>query len=160
MKEKFTFFWKSDSPFSQWYPAVFVIDEVRFNSAEQYMMYRKAMLFGDEEMAQRILSAPSPQTQKALGKNVRHFVESVWEENCREIVYTGNYAKFMQNAELKKALLATAGTTLVEASPYDRIWGVGLAADDPRIRDRKKWRGKNLLGEILTKLREDLIAHL
>ena len=156
MKEKFTFFWKSDSPFSQWYPAVFVIDGVRFNSAEQYMMYRKAMLFGDEEMAQRILSAPSPQTQKALGKNVRHFVESVWEENSREIVYTGNYAKFMQNADLKKALLATAGTTLVEASPYDRIWGVGLAADDPRIRDRKKWRGKNRLGEILTKLREDL----
>ena len=87
MKEKFTFFWKSDSPFSQWYPTVFTIDGRRFNCAEQYMMYRKALLFGDEEMARKILDARSPQAQKTLGKNMRHFVESVWEENCREIVY-------------------------------------------------------------------------
>ena len=74
-----------------------------------------------------------------------------------EIVSTGNHSKFTQNADLKATLFATAGTTLVEASPYDRIWGVGLAEDDLRIRDRKKWRGQNRLGEILTQLREDLM---
>jgi len=157
MKEKFTFFWKTESPFSQWYPAVFTVEGLRFNCAEQYMMYRKALLFDDGEMARKILDSGSPRTQKALGKNVRHFVELVWDENCREIVYTGNHAKFTQNPPLKAALFATAGTTLVEASPHDRIWGVGLAEDDSRIHDRKKWRGQNRLGEILARLREDLM---
>ena len=157
MKEKYTFFWRSESPFSQWYPAVFVVDGVQFNCAEQYMMYRKALLFDDEEIARKILDASSPRTQKALGRKVRHFSESVWEEHSHEIVFTGNHAKFSQNPPLKAILLATAGTTLVEASPTDRIWGVGLAEDDPRIYDRKQWRGQNRLGEILTRLREDLM---
>ena len=137
MKEKFTFFWKTESPFSQWYPAVFIIEGRRFNCAEQYMMYRKAILFEDHDMAEKILAAASPRAQKSLGRNVRHFVESIWDEASWEIVMTGNRAKFAQNEQLKKSLLATSGTTLVEASPYNRIWGVGLAADDPRIKNRK-----------------------
>lgn len=71
-------------------------------------------------------------------------------------MYTGNHAKYIQNEKLKRELLATTGTTLVEALPYDRIWGVRLAVDDPRIRDRRKWHGENRLGEILTRLRNDL----
>ena len=158
MKEKFTFFWQTDSPFSQWYPAVFVVDDLRFNCAEQYMMYHKALLFDDREIADKILAAASPRTQKSLGRNVRHFVEEVWDDASWRIVTTGNRAKFTQNETLKKALFATTGTTLVEASPYDRIWGVGLAKDDPRINDRKKWRGQNRLGEILTQLRNELMS--
>ena len=157
MKEKFTFFWKTESPFSQWYPAEFIIEGVRFNCAEQYMMYRKALLFGDEEMTSKILNSSSPRTQKAHGRKIRHFVESVWEKHSHEIVYTGNHAKFTQNPSLKAALFATAGTTLVEASPHDRIWGVGLAEDDPHIYNRNTWRGQNRLGKILTQLREDLM---
>ena len=157
MNEKFTFFWRSESPFSQWYPAVFIVGDVRFNCAEQYMMYRKALLFEDEVIARKILDASSPQTQKALGRKVRNFSEPVWEEQSHEIVYTGNHAKFTQNPPLQAALLATAGTTLVEASPRDRVWGVGLSEDDPRIHHRKQWLGQNRLGEILTRLREDLM---
>jgi ribA/ribD-fused uncharacterized protein len=157
MKEEFTFFWRSESPFSQWYPAEFAIGGLQFHCAEQYMMYCKALLFDDEEIAHKILDASSPRTQKSLGRKVRHFSESVWEEHSHEIVYTGNHAKFTQNPPLKAALLATAGTILVEASPHDRIWGIGLAEDDPRIHDRKQWQGQNRLGEILTRLREILM---
>lgn len=154
--EKFTFFWRTQSPFSQWHPSRFIVGGIEFNCAEQYMMYMKAKLFGDEEMAQKILKAKSPVQQKALGRNVRHFDQEKWESNCRKIVYDGNYAKFTQNEELKQLLVKTKGTTLVEASPTDRIWGVGLAEEDPRIRDRRTWRGKNWLGEIITQVREDL----
>lgn len=156
--EKFTFFWRTQSPFSQWHPARFVIDGVEFNCAEQYMMYGKAKLFADEEMALKILKSKTPIQQKALGRKVKHFDEKIWEGNCRKIVYEGNYAKFTQNEELKRILIGTKGTTLVEASPTDRIWGVGLSEEDPRIQDRKRWRGKNWLGEILTQVREDLVG--
>lgn len=158
MKEKFTFFWQTGSPFSQWHPAIFTVDGKQFNCSEQYMMYGKAVLFGDDEMATKILEARSPRQQKALGRKVQHFVESVWDEASWEIVMTGNRAKFTQNKTLRQALLETAGTTLVEASPYDCIWGIGLAKGDARAKDRKQWRGENRLGEILTRLREELIA--
>jgi len=155
--EKFTFFWQTESPFSQWHPARFVVDGVSFNCAEQYMMYGKAMLFGDEEVAQKILRASSPIQQKKLGRNVKNFDQGAWEANCKRIVYEGNYAKFAQNEDLLHKLLQTAGTTLVEASPVDPIWGIGLAEDDPSALDRKQWRGKNWLGEVLTGIREDLL---
>jgi ribA/ribD-fused uncharacterized protein len=155
--EKFTFFWRSQSPFSQWHPARFLIDGVEFNCAEQYMMYGKAKLFADEEMALKIQKSKTPIQQKTLGRKVRHFDEKIWESNCKRIVYDGNYAKFAQNEELKRILIGTKGTTLVEASPMDRIWGVGLAEEDPRIKDKKSWRGKNWLGEILTQVRENLL---
>lgn len=154
--EEFTFFWKDNSPFSQWYAAKFIINEVEFNSAEQYMMYMKAALFGDEEVAEKILKAKLPVQQKALGRKVRHFEQEKWESHCKKFVYEGNYAKFTQNEELKKELLRTKGT-LVEASPVDEIWGVGLAEDDPRIKDRRTWRGENWLGEILTQVRDEIL---
>ncbi|MEC0184139.1 NADAR family protein [Paenibacillus peoriae] len=155
--EKFTFFYRSHSPFSQWYPSDFVVDGLEFNCAEQYMMFKKAQLFGDEEAARKIMLASTPREQKARGRSVRGFDQSLWDQNCRQFVYDGNYAKFTQNPNLLKYLLKTKGTTLVEASPTDTIWGVGLAENDARIYNRKSWRGTNWLGEILTNLREDIL---
>lgn len=121
------------------------------------MMYCKARLFGDEERSRRILLARIPREQKELGRQVKGFEQSKWELHCKDIVYEGNKEKFIQNEELLQQLLDTQGTTLVEASPTDRIWGVGLTEDDPAIRSRSTWRGSNWLGEVLTTLREDLI---
>jgi ribA/ribD-fused uncharacterized protein len=156
MAEKFTFFWSG--PFSQWQGCRFVIDGVAYNCAEQYMMAEKARLFGDDEALKQILAAKSPRTQKALGRKVRNFSPSRWDACCREVVYRANWAKFTQNEDLKQLLLATAGTTLVEASPKDTIWGIGLAEDDPRAQERATWRGKNWLGETLTRVRDDILA--
>ncbi|ULL13877.1 DUF1768 domain-containing protein [Paenibacillus sp. H1-7] len=155
--EKFTFFYMTESPFSQWHPASFVVKGIRFNCAEHYMMYKKAMLFDDKASANKILRAKTPREQKQLGRMVQHFDKRKWESHCKQFVYEGNYAKFTQNPELLDSLLATKGTTLVEASPTDRIWGVGLLESDPKINNRRTWQGKNWLGEILTRLREDLL---
>jgi ribA/ribD-fused uncharacterized protein len=154
--EKFTFFWRTESPFSQWHPADFTVNGVHYTSAEQYMMHQKALLFGDQTIADKILKASSASVQKKLGRQVAGFDRTLWEAECQRIVYEGNWAKFTQNEELLTALRATRGTTLVEASPDDRIWGVGLAEEDRRIRNRRTWRGTNWLGEILTRLREDI----
>lgn len=154
--EPYTFFYRSASPFSQWYPCSFRLDGIQFNCAEQYMMYKKAELFRDDRILGKVLQATTPREQKELGRSVRNFDKAKWEEHCKSFVYEANYAKFTQNELLLEQLLETRGTTLVEASPTDRIWGVGLAEDDPRIHDRRKWRGTNWLGEILTRLREDI----
>ena len=152
----YTFFFTEKSPFSQWYPCVFTVEGVTFNCAEQFMMHGKAMLFGDTATAQEVLAAGHPKQHKALGRNVKPFVDATWKAKREDIVMAGNRAKFSQNAELLAVLLATKGTELVEASPYDRIWGIGLGASDPRANDPKQWRGQNLLGKILTALREEL----
>lgn len=149
----YTFFYSG--PFSQWHRCRFTVDGVEYCSAEQYMMHQKALLFGDGEIAEQIMQATHPRVQKALGRKVRNFDADRWTAVCRDIVYRGNYAKFSQNEDKKAALLATTGT-LVEASPYDRIWGIGLGADDPRRLDPKTWKGTNWLGEVLTKVRDDL----
>jgi ribA/ribD-fused uncharacterized protein len=152
----YTFFFTEKNPFSQWYPCSFVVDGLTFNCAEQYMMHGKARLFDDNKVAAQILAAAHPREHKALGRKVSPFDAKVWERERERIVKDGNRAKFTQNAELLALLLATKGTTLVEASPYDKIWGIGLAASDPRAQDPKQWRGKNLLGKVLTELRDEL----
>ena len=154
--EKFTFFYQSASPFSQWHPSFFQVENITYNCAEQYMMHQKAVVFQDTEMAEKILKAKTPREQKALGRKVRNFDGKVWEDASKKAVYTGNYAKFTQNKALLQILMDTDGTTLVEASPTDTIWGIGLAADDARAYSRSTWRGTNWLGEVLTQLREDL----
>ncbi len=153
MQEEFTFFWHG--PLSQWDPSSFQVVGIEFSCAEQFMMYSKALLFGDKGKSKEILATASPREQKKLGQQVYGFKEKTWRIFREGIVYTGNYAKFTQNPELEKILLATEETTLVEASPFDRIWGVGLGETDPRIHDRKQWRGENLLGEILMRVRSD-----
>ena len=155
MAETFTFFWKS--PLSQWHHAPFVIGGIRFTHGEQFMMYAKALLFGDRAAAQHILTAATPREQQAIGRTVQGFDEAIWILFREGIVYDGNYARFAQNVQQRELLLATRGTTLVEASPHDLVWGIGLAADDPRALDRSQWRGLNLLGQTLTRVREALI---
>lgn len=152
--EKFTFFWSG--VFSQWFKSEFTIDGQKYTCAEQYMMYKKALLFEDEETANAIMRTNNPREQKELGRKVRGFNKETWEDKCKEIVYEANYAKFTQNQEMKKQLMNTKGTTLVEASPKDFIWGIGLHETDPRAKDRNQWKGTNWLGEVLTNLRENL----
>jgi ribA/ribD-fused uncharacterized protein len=114
-------------------------------------------MFGDYAIADRIMSAVDPADQKRYGRQVTGFDKDKWDAAARDIVYKGCYAKFSQNPDLKKKLLATVGTTLVEASPEDRIWGIGLSKTDPRAKNRSTWRGTNWLGETLIKVRDKLI---
>lgn len=155
--ETFTFFWKSASPFSQWHRSTFEVDGITFNCGEQFMMYQKATLFKDLYMAKQILQETQPRKHKELGRKVRNFNRDVWERECMNIVYKGNKAKFTQNKHLLDKLLSTKGTTLVEASPFDTIWGIGLEATHPDAKKPSKWPGQNKLGIVLTQLREDLI---
>ena len=154
----FTFFFTEASPFSQWYRCAFTAGDHAFNCAEQYMMHGKALLFQDAATAEKILAADHPREHKALGRKVKPFDDAVWKRERVGIVRAGNHAKFTQNPALLEQLLATRGTTLVEASPYDRIWGIGLAATDPRAQDPAQWKGQNLLGKVLTELRDQLLA--
>lgn len=157
-EQKYTFFWGKASPFSQWYKCKFTVDYIVFSSAEQAMMYFKAILFGDIKMSKKILQTYDPKECKALGRRVENFDELVWIQTREEIVYRINKAKFTQNKHLCNRLLATKGTILVEASPYDKIWGIGLSESDLRAKDENQWRGQNLLGKILTELREEILS--
>jgi ribA/ribD-fused uncharacterized protein len=167
MDKKFTtminsdyyFFYKTQHPFSQWYKCSFEADSVIFNCAEQYMMYRKAVLFGDTDSAAQILKSKNPREQKDQGRKVKCFDVDVWNINVKDIVYSGNKAKFSQNEPLLNFLLQTENALIVEASPLDTIWGIGLAEDDPDRFDKNKWRGTNWLGEILTELRTYFLTH-
>lgn len=141
---------------SQWYPAPFIIDGLRFSTAEHYMMFRKAQLFGDHETAQQIPSAASPAAVKALGRKVRGFQEVLWEQHRVAIVVAGNYAKFSQSPALLGFLRDTKRRVLVEASPVDNVWGIGLSADDPHAENPLEWRGLNLLGFALMDVRARL----
>ncbi len=152
--DKYFFFWRG--PFSQWIPSKFTINNIKYSHAEQYMMHQKALLFGDNLTAKKILEATDPKEQKRLGRQVKGYDEKIWRENRERIVYDGNYAKFTQNKQSYNKLMNTGNKLLVEASPVDRIWGIGLAEDNPLAKDENTWQGLNLLGKILTKLREDL----
>ena len=147
----YTFFWTG--PFSQWYPSKFSIDGVKYGSAEQYMMAQKAIMFDDQDAFKKILLSHSPRQQKHLGRSVKGFKKVDWEKVARGFVYMANYAKFTQNPELRELLLKTRGTELVEASPYDKIWGIGLPEGHKDIYDKRKWQGKNWLGQVLTQVR-------
>ncbi len=146
-------------PFSQWCPSVFQIDGTTYNCAEQWMMRCKARMFGDTEAENQIMMLKQPWDQKHIGRQVRGFVKETWEKDARELVKQGSRAKFDQNPDLKKALMDTGDKLLVEASPTDVVWGIGLAEDDPKALDRSEWRGTNWLGEVLTELREEYKAY-
>ena len=152
--EKFTFFWSG--PFSNWMPSPFDLEGIWYNCVEQWMMAEKARLFNDPATLAKIMASPDPREQKAYGRLVQGFDKAKWEAVAQDVVYKGCLAKFSQNPDLKKELLATEGTTMVEASPVDFIWGVGLRKDDPRILDRSKWRGTNWLGQVLDRVRAAL----
>ncbi|WBB81013.1 NADAR family protein [Micromonospora sp. WMMD882] len=143
---------------SQWWPAPFTVDGLEFPTAEHFMMRHKALLFGDEEVADQILTTPDPGAVKALGRRVRGFDEAVWQTHRYAIVVAGNTAKFGQRPELRDYLLGTGEQILVEASPLDRVWGIGLTADDERATSPARWRGLNLLGFALMDARAALRA--
>lgn len=165
LRPKYLFFWghtpkKSGQVekecLSQWYPAEFVVDGVRYSTAEHYMMAEKARLFGDEAVREKIIAAAHPSQAKNLGREVQGFTQSTWEQYRFDIVIQGNIAKFSQNPALKAFLLNTGNRILVEASPMDRIWGIGWSENDPQAQDPEQWRGLNLLGFALMAARSRL----
>ena len=144
--------------FSQWFPAEFTIDGVSYPTAEHWMMAEKARLFGDDDALARVFKKVDPAHAKAAGRAVRGFDDPVWLRHRFEIVVRGNLAKFGQHPPLRDFLLGTGAQVLVEASPVDPVWGIGLAADDPRAQDPMHWQGLNLLGFALMAVRETLAA--
>ena len=152
--EDLVLFWKPPCPFGQWTDSPFEIDGRRYMCAEQFMMAEKARLFGDHEIATAIIGSSDPREQKKLGKKVKGFEETIWHKHRLEIVVRGNIAKFSQNEHLKQVLLGTGQRRLVEASPLDRIWGIGLAADHPDAYMIERWQGLNLLGDALEIVRK------
>ena len=162
---KYTFFWGhtkskdnsiTKSCFSQWYEAEFTVNGLLFKNAEQYMMNEKAKLFDDTIVFNQIMAADSPKEVKELGRKIANFDSQIWNQNKFNIVVDGNYAKFSQNPELADFLLKTDDSVIVEASPYDKIWGIGLAENDKDIKNPLLWKGLNLLGYALMIVREKL----
>ncbi|MDR6240660.1 hypothetical protein HNQ88_003736 [Aureibacter tunicatorum] len=162
---KFLFFWGhqpsrdgsvSSSCFSQWWQQIFEIDNIKYPTAEHWMMAEKARLFGDTEVLERILKAKSPGEAKKLGRLVKGFDQTIWESKRYQIVVLGNYHKFKQHPELMKFLLNTKERVLVEASPVDAIWGIGYDSNHQFANVPVKWRGLNLLGFALMEVRDML----
>ena len=154
-KENHILFWNGH--FSNWYPAPFVLDGMKFNCAEQYMMYMKAKTFGDQSSMTLIMNAANPAHQKRLGKAVANFNPVKWDEVKEDIVYDACLAKYSQDKDLGDELVKTGGKILVEASPYDTIWGIGMGELDPDATDETKWKGQNLLGKALMRVRDYLM---
>ncbi|MDJ0568622.1 MAG: NADAR family protein [Pleurocapsa sp. MO_192.B19] len=141
------------SCFSQWYEALFQLDGVEYQTAEHYMMAEKARLFKDDDALAKILAASHPGEAKKLGRQVKGFKQEIWLEYRSPIVVQGNIGKFSQNEALKEFLLNTGERILVEASPRDRIWGIGLGQNNPDAENPYKWQGLNLLGFALMEVR-------
>lgn len=175
-------FWKPNSQngcYSQWYLSNFAVDfehipdQIKnlsffkdqnailkkvdgriFNCAEQFMMAMKALLFEDNNIFRQVVRTTNPSDHKNLGRSIKAFEKDIWDHYCRDIVKIGNYLKFSQDPELKQKILNSKPNILVEASPYDTIWGVGIADNNPSVYDQKNWKGTNYLGECLMFVRE------
>lgn len=152
--DRFLFFWGGWP--SQWVPAPFAHGGVTYTCCEQWMMAEKARVFGDADALRAILATDDPGRQKAIGRGVRGFDGAVWARVCRGVVFAGNRLRFEQNEDDRELLLSTGERTLVEASPTDRIWGIGLAMDDPRVHEPAQWQGTNWLGVALMQVRDVL----
>lgn len=163
---KFLFFWGhqpskdgsiTKTCFSQWWQSSFTVDGITYPTAEHWMMAQKAKLFSDEEMFDKIIQAKSPAQVKQFGRQVRGFYQNIWVAQRFDIVVQGNYHKFSQNEALKEFLVYTKNRVLVEASPVDKIWGIGLTSDDSKAENPRLWKGLNLLGFALMEVRDILI---
>lgn len=166
-RPRFLFFWGHQaakdgsigtSCFSQWYAAPFTVEAARYKTAEHFMMAEKARLFGDDAIRRRVVDSRTPGEAKKLGREVRGFDEETWRRERFEVVVRANVEKFRQNVALGEFLVRTGGRVLVEASPVDRIWGIGLAADHEDAARPAQWRGLNLLGFALMEVRSRLAA--
>jgi ribA/ribD-fused uncharacterized protein len=161
-RPKYLFFWghqpRQDgsigkSCLSQWFDAPFEIDGIRYRTAEHYMMAEKARLFGDHATLAKILKAAQPGAVKKLGREIQGFNDEVWNAHRFSIVTNGNQAKFSQHPALQTFLLDSGDRILVEASPADKIWGIGLAETDAAADNPSAWKGLNLLGFALMEAR-------
>jgi len=146
----------SSSCFSQWWAAPFEVAGQQYQTAEHWMMAEKARLFEDVELVDKILKSNTPAVAKKLGRLTRKFDANKWNKHKYDAVGTGNYQKFSQHADLKKYLTDTNKRILVEASPLDWIWGIGMPADHPNIKNPQLWKGENLLGYALMEVRDKL----
>lgn len=164
-ESKFLFFWGhqpskdgiiTKTCFSQWWVSPFVVDGITYKTAEHWMMAKKAELFNDNEILEKIIQANSPAEAKKLGREVRDYHDALWLANRYEIVRQGNFYKFSQHSDLKAFLVNTKERVLVEASPVDAIWGIGMTSDHKDIQNPEKWKGLNLLGFALMEVREEL----
>ncbi len=149
---------KENGYLSNWFISPFTYAGRRYFSCEQYLMEQKALTFGDDEIAEKIMKSRNLSEIKRLGKQVARYNENLWKTIRPQVMRRGLRAKFQQNPELLLQLLGTGSAILCECAPRDAIWGIGLAADDPRSDDTKEWRGRNLLGRALMRVREDMRA--
>ena len=162
---KYIFFWGHTNKgneevakfvFSQWYHAPFVVDNIEYKTTEHWMMAHKAKLFGDNEAFAKIIKADKPAEIKEIGRRVKGFDEIKWNDKKYEIVKNGNIHKFQQNNKLKDFLVGTADRVIVEASPTDAVWGIGLSQDSKMVENPHRWKGLNLLGFALMEVRDFL----
>lgn len=161
---EYLFFWGhqtqkgvvDQSCLSQWYPSEFEDDGVVFSTAEHFMMAGKSELFKDMETWEEIVESKDPKDAKGLGRKIKNFDSKLWDTEKYNIVKNGNILKFRQHKKLKDFLLSTGNQILVEASPYDTIWGIGMLKSHPDVTDPYKWKGENLLGFALMEVRDKL----
>ncbi len=162
---KYVFFWGhapskdgsvSKSCFSQWWPSAFEVDGVTYKTAEHWMMAEKARVFDHLAMVDKICACEHPMEAKKLGREVRGFDPKVWDQHKYNIVKQGNIHKFSQHKDLKEFLLNTKNRVVVEASPRDRIWGIGMGQANEKAQNPNLWRGQNLLGFALMEVRDEL----
>jgi len=151
------FFW--NSIYSQWYTTSnqFEEDGVVYSNAEKYMMCKKSEVFGATDILEQMLATDNPRLIKQLGRQISNFSDEVWDQHKMQIVTQGNVLKFGQNPDLLEILKEHKDKIIVEASPQDRIWGIGLHWDNDDVLDENKWRGQNLLGECIMRARKILI---
>lgn len=163
---EYIFFWRHHAKpgqltkacFSQWYPSIFEVDGITYNCAEQFMMEEKARAFEDADIRSKILGSSDPKEIKSLGREVRNFTVEKWSAVSKEIVVKGNVHKFGQNPQLLEFLLNTGSKILVEASPYDKIWGIGMEETDAGVTNPNNWKGLNQLGFALMEVRDALMT--
>lgn len=155
MEKDYVFFWGGE--YSNWTTSPFELDGMTFNCVEQWMMYNKAKVFNDTEIMKKVMETSSPREQKALGRQVKNFDADTWNKLAVDIVSRGCEAKFRQNPDLMEVLIADKDKYLVEASPYDTVWGIGMGEDNPDRFDESKWKGTNWLGIALMNARDRIL---
>ncbi len=162
---KYLFFWGHSpnkdgsigkSCFSQWWSSNFIVDGITYKTAEHWMMAEKARLFKDATIQEEIIESKHPMETKQLGRKVKGFDPNVWDAHKYNIVKQGNLYKFSQDKLLKEYLLSTKQRIIVEASPRDRIWGIGMGQHNEKAENPNLWRGQNLLGFALMEVRDEL----
>lgn len=156
--DKYVFFW--GGPFSNWHPCEYEYLGQKFNCSEQQFIATKATLFKDDEALKTIMGTDDPSVQKRAGRLVKNYDDQKWTQTRYLAMQLAVLGKFSQNIELQKILLRTKNKIICEASPYDKLWGIGIGVDHPDILDESKWQGENLLGKVLMDIREKLLDDL